>query len=71
MKTLANQADLSTIRRAHCSRHSERHSPLGARLTGTQMICHLADSFSVPLERERAVTPPPKVPPIPQRPLYK
>jgi hypothetical protein len=68
MKTLANPTDLATLRS-----RIDTLTPLDARrwgsMTAAQMVCHLADSFNVPLG-ERMVTRPLKRPPVP-RPLYK
>ena len=68
MKTLTTSEDLSAIRTRIAALTPNDARRWGA-MTVAQMVCHLADSFSVPLG-ERAVSPPPKLPPIP-RPLYK
>jgi hypothetical protein len=68
MKSLAYPSNVAAIRARIASVSPDDARSWGS-MTVAQMICHLTDSFCVPLG-ERAVSQPPKLPPIP-RPLYK
>ncbi len=68
MKTLTNPADVAALR-TRIAALAPADTRRWGSMTAAQMVCHLADSFCVPLG-ERAVTTPLKRPPIP-RSIYK
>lgn len=68
MKSLRNPADTNAIR-ARIATLTLADARRWGSMTAAQMLCHLSDSFCIPLG-ERTILNPPKRPPIP-RALYK
>lgn len=68
MKSLAHPTDVDALRARVAALTPVDRGRWGS-MTAAQMICHLADSFNLPVG-ERMATGPLKRPPVP-RPLYK